>query len=106
LNWASPTSILLFQQLLDPYSLNIVILVGKMNISDFCCGLLAGWAQVIVGQPFDFVKVKIQTAVCDTPILTIARDIKKEFGLKGFYRGSSSLFFGFAFVIGTEFLVY
>lgn len=34
-----------------------------MNISDFCCGLLAGWAQVIVGQPFDFVKVKIQTAV-------------------------------------------
>lgn len=26
--------------------------------------------------------------------------------MKGFYRGSSSLFFGFAFVIGTEFLVY
>jgi hypothetical protein len=72
-----------------------------MNVSDFCCGLLAGWAQVIVGQPFDFVKVKIQTALKELPIWQITREIKSEFGLKGFYRGSSSLFFGFAFVIGS-----
>lgn len=77
-----------------------------MKVSDFCCGLLAGWTQVVVGQPFDFVKVKIQTALKEVPILSIAKDIKREFGLRGFYRGSSSLFFGFAFVIGTEFLVF
>jgi hypothetical protein len=47
-----------------------------MNISDFCCGLLAGWAQVIVGQPFDFVKVRIQTAVKELPIWQITREIK------------------------------
>lgn len=62
-----------------------------MNVSDFCCGLLAGWAQVIVDQ----------TAVKELPIWQITREIKSEFGLKGFYRGSSSLFFGFAFVIGS-----
>lgn len=77
-----------------------------MNITDFFCGLLAGWTQVVVGQPFDFIKVRIQTATKEVPIFAIAKDIKQEFGLKGFYRGSSSLFFGFAFVIGTEFLVY
>ena len=59
-----------------------------------------------MGQPFDFIKVRIQTATKEVPIFTIAKDIKQEFGLKGFYRGSSSLFFGFAFVIGTEFLVF
>lgn len=47
-----------------------------MDLKDFCCGLLAGWAQVIVGQPFDFVKVKIQTAVQERPILSIVKDIK------------------------------
>ena len=72
-----------------------------MNANDFFCGLLAGWSQVAVGQPFDFLKVRIQTATSDVPIFNIAKDIKGKFGIKGFYRGSSSLFFGFAFTIGT-----
>lgn len=78
-----------------------------MNITDFVCGLCAGWTQVIIGQPFDFVKVKIQTATHAPPsIPQITQDIYQQYGLKGFYRGSSSLLFGFAFTIGTEFLVY
>ncbi len=77
-----------------------------MNSTDFFCGLLAGWAQVIFGQPFDFVKVKIQTEKEIISSLEIAKQIKKNFGIKGFYRGSSSLFFGFSGTIGTEFLVY
>ena len=73
-----------------------------MNISDFVCGLFAGWTQVIIGQPFDFVKVKIQTATDNNhSIPKITKDIYQQYGLKGFYRGSSSLFFGFAFTIGT-----
>jgi hypothetical protein len=37
-----------------------------MNITDFVCGLFAGWTQVIIGQPFDFIKVKIQASTHHT----------------------------------------
>jgi len=47
-----------------------------MNISDFVCGLFAGWTQVIVGQPFDFIKVKVQTAPAGALSITkITKDI-------------------------------
>lgn len=78
-----------------------------MNATDFLCGLMAGWTQIIVGQPLDFIKVRIQTAQKPSPsIPSILRDIYSQYGLKGFYRGASSMFFGFAFTIGTEFLIY
>ena len=77
-----------------------------MNITDFVCGLFAGWTQVIIGQPFDFIKVKIQASTHTLSIKDITKDIYQQYGLKGFYRGSSSLLFGFAFTIATEFLAY
>jgi hypothetical protein len=39
-------------------------------------------------------------------MIDIAKEIQKQYGLLGFYRGASSLFFGFAFTIGLEFAVY
>lgn len=39
-------------------------------------------------------------------MIEIAKEIQKQHGLLGFYRGASSLFFGFAFTIGLEFAVY
>lgn len=78
-----------------------------MNPSDFVCGVLAGWTQVFFGQPFDFVKVRIQTAKHFVlPPRQIVKDIYQEHGLIGFYRGSSSLVLGFAAIIGVEFLVF
>lgn len=29
---------------------------------DFVCGVMAGWSQVLVGQPLDFIKMKFQTS--------------------------------------------
>jgi Mitochondrial carrier protein len=48
-----------------------------MKATDFLCGLIAGWSQIIVGQPFDFVKVRVQTAIESSPqtIRQIATDI-------------------------------
>lgn len=73
-----------------------------MKATDFICGLFAGWTQVLVGQPLDFIKIKIQTTQSKTvSTIEMAKDIYRSYGLKGFYRGSSSLLFGFAFTIGT-----
>lgn len=47
-----------------------------MNFTDFVCGVTAGWAQVLVGQPFDFAKVRIQSALnAKVNIPAIAKDI-------------------------------
>ena len=73
-----------------------------MKATDFVCGLFAGWTQVLVGQPLDYIKIRIQAAQnSNFSTVEIAKDIYKSYGLKGFYRGSSSLLFGFAFTIGT-----
>ena len=78
-----------------------------MNFLDFISGTISGWAVVAVGQPLDFVKVKIQTAhQASLSELQIIKDIYKSYGLKGFYRGSSSMLFGSSFIGGVEFLVY
>jgi hypothetical protein len=79
-----------------------------MNIGDFFCGLLAGWSQVLVGQPLDFIKVRIQTSSSTSPTSTmhIAKDIYRTFGFKGFYRGSSSLLLGYSCTLGAEFFIY
>lgn len=32
-----------------------------MDIVDFVCGALGGWSVIAVGQPLDYVKVRLQT---------------------------------------------
>ena len=77
-----------------------------MDPKDFVCGLLAGWAQVLVGQPLDYMKVKIQTNEESKSLLRIAKNIHKQHGMFGFYRGSSSILFGVSSTVALEFLVY
>lgn len=33
-----------------------------MDVIHFACGALAGWSVIAVGQPLDFIKVKLQTS--------------------------------------------
>ena len=72
-----------------------------MSVLDFMCGLAAGWSQIITGQPLDFIKTKYQLTSSTTNVsaIKLAKQIVRDHGLLGFYRGSSSLFFGFSFTI-------
>ena len=73
-----------------------------MRFLDFMCGVTAGWTQILIGQPLDFLKVKYQTGEGGSQTsFAILRDIYSEFGFRGLYRGASSLFLGQAGVIGT-----
>ncbi|KAH7285188.1 hypothetical protein KP509_33G017100 [Ceratopteris richardii] len=69
---------------------------------DYAAGAAAGVATVIVGHPFDTVKVKLQTQHTEVNTTKyknaadcILRILKTE-GPKGFYKGASSSFVGFA----------
>ena len=74
---------------------------------DFLCGLAAGWSQILTGQPLDYIKTKFQLSkTVNSSAIGFARQIFKDHGLRGFYRGSSSLFFGFSFTIALEFAIY
>ncbi|GAA5800466.1 hypothetical protein HPULCUR_005896 [Helicostylum pulchrum] len=57
---------------------------------DLIAGTVGGWAQVIVGQPLDTIKVRLQTQP-SPPLYKNATDcfrqLVKQEGPKGLYRG-------------------
>lgn len=80
--------------------------MGFIPISDFIAGFCAGCSQLIVGQPLDFIKTKIQASTTKKSILESIKEINHEYGLRGFYRGSSSILMGIGAAIALEFSVY
>lgn len=57
---------------------------------DLASGTAAGIAQLLVGHPFDTVKVVMQTSATDTSALGAARAVVGSRGLLGFYRGMAA----------------
>nr|GMD11494.1 mitochondrial arginine transporter BAC1 isoform X1 [Ipomoea batatas] len=79
---------------------------------DYVAGMLAGVATVIVGHPFDTVKVKLQKHNTSADgikykngLHCAARILKAE-GVKGLYRGATSSFVGMAFESSLAFGIY
>ena len=54
---------------------------------DFLPGIAAGTTGVIIGHPFDAVKVRMQTNMYKKNFECVKSIIKNE-GLKGFYKGA------------------
>lgn len=80
--------------------------MGFIPLNDFVAGFLAGVSQLIVGQPLDFIKIKMQTSQNPISPLEAAKSIIHEHGFHGFYRGSSSMFMGIGAAIAIEFSIY
>ena len=89
-------------------------MVGQSNsggslitLKDFVCGTIAGWLQVIVGQPFDIIKVRIQAQSPINPkylgTLDCARQIYKNEGLLSFYKGTLSPLVGVGACVSIQF---
>lgn len=69
--------------------------------------LVAGWAQVLSGQPFDTVKVRLQTAKPGENIYNGPIDAAKKIwageGLNGFYKGTTIPMIGVGFCVFVQF---
>ncbi|EPS68950.1 hypothetical protein M569_05818, partial [Genlisea aurea] len=79
---------------------------------EYVAGMMAGLATVIVGHPFDTVKVKLQkhntgaAGVKYRGALHCAVRVLKTEGVKGLYRGATSSFVGMAFESSLAFGIY
>lgn len=79
---------------------------------EYVAGLLAGVATVVIGHPFDTVKVKLQKHNTEAHgmkykngLHCTARIVKSE-GVRGLYRGATSSFLGMAFESSLLFGIY
>ena len=72
---------------------------------DLIGGSIGGIAQVLVGQPFDIVKVRVQTAPPGTYAspLDCARQLMKADGPKGFYKGTLTPLLGIGACVSIQF---
>ncbi|KAI9637565.1 mitochondrial carrier domain-containing protein [Dioszegia hungarica] len=72
---------------------------------DLIGGSIGGIAQVLVGQPFDIVKVRVQTAapgVFSSP-LDCATKLLKADGARGFYKGTLTPLLGIGACVSIQF---
>ncbi|EEB05607.2 carrier with solute carrier repeats [Schizosaccharomyces japonicus yFS275] len=88
--------------------------MSESNISqsakDFVAGAAGGVAQVLAGQPFDCVKVRLQSQAAGAPEYTNAVDcvqkIIKNEGLQAFYKGTVMPLLGIGLCISTQFTAF
>lgn len=64
----------------------------NQNLKDIISGFISGWCQVIIMQPFEIVKVRLQTQSASNPyyngMVDAFKKIAKEEGLASFYKGT------------------
>ncbi|EDO14997.1 hypothetical protein Kpol_376p10 [Vanderwaltozyma polyspora DSM 70294] len=70
---------------------------------DLLGGTAGGIAQVLVGQPFDTTKVRLQTSTTPTTATTVIRNLIKNEGLKGFYKGTLTPLVGVGACVSIQF---
>ncbi|GAB7363358.1 hypothetical protein MBLNU230_g3638t1 [Neophaeotheca triangularis] len=70
---------------------------------DLFSGALGGMAQVLIGQPFDIVKVRLQTTTQYKGALDAATQIFKQEGPSAFYKGTLTPLIGIGACVSVQF---
>jgi solute carrier family 25 carnitine/acylcarnitine transporter 20/29 len=78
---------------------------GGLNrmVKDLFAGAVGGVAQVLIGQPFDIVKVRLQTTQQYTGALDAATQIYKNEGAPAFYKGTLTPLIGIGACVSVQF---
>lgn len=70
---------------------------------DILAGTTGGIAQVIVGQPFDTTKVRLQTATKSTGVIEVVRNLIRNEGPRAFYKGTMTPLIGCGLCVSVQF---
>ena len=67
----------------------------NQSVKDIISGFVSGWTQVIIMQPFEIVKIRLQTQSTANPyylgVVDAFKKILKEEGPLSFYKGKAYL---------------
>jgi len=77
-----------------------------MDVKETFAGGLAGFAQALVGHPFDTVKVNMQTSAEKKPMGEVIKTIIQRDGPLGLYKGVQSPLAGLFFMNAALFTAY
>jgi len=72
---------------------------------DTAAGFVGGAVQVLVGQPFDLVKVRMQTGQYPSMYQTVTQTLKNE-GVRAFYKGTSAPLLGVGACVSVQFYAF
>ncbi|PNP44590.1 hypothetical protein TGAMA5MH_03720 [Trichoderma gamsii] len=76
---------------------------GLQTAKDLFSGAVGGIAQVLIGQPFDIVKVRLQTSTQYAGALEAATSIYKHEGALAFYKGTLTPLIGIGACVSVQF---
>lgn len=76
---------------------------ATQTAKDLFAGATGGIAQVLLGQPFDIVKVRLQTTTAYPSALSAAKSILKEEGAAAFYKGTLTPLLGIGACVSIQF---
>ncbi|OAA49623.1 mitochondrial carnitine/acylcarnitine carrier protein [Metarhizium rileyi] len=76
---------------------------GLQTVKDLFSGAVGGVAQVLIGQPFDIVKVRLQTTNQYSGALHAATTIYKNEGALAFYKGTLTPLLGIGACVSIQF---
>lgn len=75
----------------------------KRAIKDILSGTAGGIAQVLVGQPFDITKVRMQTSAGSATAVDVVTSLIKNEGILGFYKGTLAPLVGVGACVSCQF---
>jgi solute carrier family 25 carnitine/acylcarnitine transporter 20/29 len=76
------------------------------GVIDTLSGTAGGWALVLVGHPFDTIKVRLQTSKQYSGMVDCIKQTVAKEGVRGLYKGMISPLTGITFVNSVQFSMY
>jgi solute carrier family 25 (mitochondrial carnitine/acylcarnitine transporter), member 20/29 len=76
---------------------------SMQTVKELLAGSFGGIVQVLVGQPFDTVKVRLQTSAAYSGVLDCASKTLRNEGLNGFYKGTLTPLLGIGACVSIQF---
>ncbi|QRG38225.1 hypothetical protein FDK38_002624 [Candidozyma auris] len=70
---------------------------------DVAAGFVGGATQVLIGQPFDLVKIRLQTSTSGATTSSIVSQVLQKEGVLAFYKGTLAPLFGVGACVSLQF---
>ena len=73
------------------------------KLKDIAAGFIGGATQVLIGQPADLVKIRLQTSTTPTTSAQVIKNVIRNEGLLAFYKGTLPPLFGVGACVSLQF---